>query len=71
MEKHCRTCRYYIFEDITYGYVCCNDKSVHCADWVEGRQSCKEYEPKEKEKAIDSNPFLGSKMDFLKILDLE
>lgn len=44
MEKECRTCKHHIYEDYTQGYVCCNDKSEHVADWTNDDFGCDEHE---------------------------
>lgn len=39
----CMRCKYYQHEDIDDGYVCVNDRSDFCADWVEPTHSCDEF----------------------------
>ena len=70
MKKCCKTCNFYIFEDITDGYVCCNSDSEHCADWVEANQICNAYESKESVEAIATSTFLGSNNGFYKEIGL-
>lgn len=70
MKICCKTCSFYIFEDITYGYVCCNSDSEHCADWVEANQICNAYESKESVEAISKSTFLGSSNGFYKEIGL-
>lgn len=45
-ERHkgmCGTCGYRRFEEIDRGFVCCNNTSPHCADWVEDTDGCEEW----------------------------
>ena len=43
MEKCCENCRYYRHEEIDDGYVCVNDDSEYCTDWVEPEHWCEEW----------------------------
>ena len=44
MKECCGTCAYHHFENISDGWVCCNEKSDYCADWTEYGDSCEEWE---------------------------
>ena len=43
MNRKCENCRYYEHEDIDDGYVCVNDNSEYCTDWVEPEHCCEEW----------------------------
>lgn len=45
-KKTCVNCIWYCLEDITFGHVCVNDQSTHCADWVEEDDYCPHFETK-------------------------
>ena len=45
-KERCGNCRYYCQEPIDCGYVCVNDKSWYCADWVEENDWCTAWEGK-------------------------
>ena len=40
LDRKCENCLYYEHEDIDDGYVCVNDDSDYCTDWVEPDFSC-------------------------------
>ena len=46
VKKRCVDCLWRCYEDITCGYVCVNDQSAHCADWVEEEDYCPHFERK-------------------------
>lgn len=48
MKQCCGTCAYHHFENISDGWVCCNDKSDYCADWTEYGDSCEEWEEQDR-----------------------
>ena len=39
----CETCKYCQYENIDQGYVCVNNESEYCADWVEPEHCCEEW----------------------------
>ena len=47
MKRSCKSCEYWVKEDIDSGHVCCNPASSHVADWTEETDCCFEYERKE------------------------
>nr|DAQ56207.1 MAG TPA: zinc finger protein [Caudoviricetes sp.] len=47
MKQCCGTCAYQHFENISDGWVCCNEKSDYRADWTGYEDSCKELEEKD------------------------
>lgn len=46
-KKCCGTCKWHCHEDIDNGFVCVNDKSEHCAEWMEYFYCCEEWEERE------------------------
>ena len=38
--RRCKTCKYHMLEEVTFGYVCCNGESEHVADWTDDNDSC-------------------------------
>lgn len=48
--QRCENCKYYHLETVTLGFVCVNDKSFKCADWVESDYCCEYFEEKENDK---------------------
>ena len=47
-EEICGNCRWHIYEEISQGFVCCNDDSDYCADWTEYEDTCEEWEDKDE-----------------------
>lgn len=47
-KKCCGVCKWYEFEDISDGHVCCNAESEHLADWVEYEDICEFWEKKDE-----------------------
>lgn len=47
MNRKCENCRYYEHEDIDDGYVCVNDNSEYCTDWVEPDNFCRDWSGKD------------------------
>ena len=45
-DKCCGTCKYQ-HEDINDGWMCVNDRSEFCADWIGYNDSCEEWEGRE------------------------
>lgn len=44
-NKCCGTCKYYEPDiDFPDDFICCNDNSVHAADWINEDDVCEEYE---------------------------
>lgn len=44
MDKCCGTCKYHLFEKVSFGFVCVNGDSEYCADWTDYNDSCEEWE---------------------------
>lgn len=49
MDKRCDNCEYYCFEPIDQGYVCVNDDSDYCTDWVEPDHCCADWVRKDED----------------------
>ena len=43
----CGTCKWHAYEDITDGWVCCNDSSEYVTDWTDYNHCCDDYEERE------------------------
>ena len=50
MNEVCGTCKYHHHENISEGWVCCNDESEYIADWTEYDHSCDAWEEREQEQ---------------------
>lgn len=44
MSECCGNCKYHQYEDISQGWVCCNQDSEYVADWTDYTDSCEEWE---------------------------
>jgi hypothetical protein len=44
----CQTCKYWVFEEIDRGHICCNPDSDSVADWVEYDDACIVWEGKDE-----------------------
>lgn len=45
--KHvCANCKWWVFEPIDRGHVCCNGHSIHVADWRQKYDCCDLWEHK-------------------------
>lgn len=43
-KECCGNCKYHQYEDISQGWVCCNQDSEYVADWTDYTDSCEEWE---------------------------
>jgi len=48
-KKRCGTCRWHQHEGIDDGWVCVNDRSDYCCDWIDDSFVCEEWEDDEGE----------------------
>ena len=46
-DRCCGNCKYHTYEDVSQGYVCCNDNSEYVTDWTDYEHCCDEYEDRE------------------------
>ena len=46
-KKCCRNCKYWIYEEIDKGHICCNADSEFVADWTEENDYCLGWERKD------------------------
>lgn len=52
-DKCCGTCKYHHYDDIDDGWVCVNDRSECCTDWIGYEDSCNEWEGREYRSMSD------------------
>ena len=48
MNECCGNCKYHQYEDISQGWVCCNQDSEYVADWTDYTDSCEEWESRDE-----------------------
>lgn len=46
--KDCGNCKYHQYEDISQGWVCCNQDSEYVADWTDYTDCCEEWESRDE-----------------------
>lgn len=44
MKRTCNTCRYWQYENIDRGHVCCNVDSDMVTEWTDAEYSCNHWE---------------------------
>lgn len=45
--KCCENCKWWTYEEIDQGHICCNSESHKCAEWTEEDYFCDEWEKKD------------------------
>lgn len=48
MDECCGNCKYHQHEDISQGWVCCNQDSEYVADWTDYTDCCEEWESRDE-----------------------
>lgn len=43
----CKDCKWWQYEEIDQGHICCNSESHKCAEWTEEDYFCDEWEKKD------------------------